>query len=119
MTGAKKPKRFLGTLRALIGIDKNLNTYKTAPDTYYRQVFLSKENYQGVEFLAKIARTSRVRVANELIKRGLSSLYGAILGEEIRDDIEKREHHDDLKLFIYRLRRYARSQGYDINKFIK
>ena len=119
ITGTNKPRSVIGTIRTIIGREKPPSTRKRAPDAYYRQIYLSKENYNGVEFLAKATKTSRVRMANELIRRGLRSFYGEVLGEEIRDNIEKRAHRDDLSLFLYRLKKYARSQGYDISAFIK
>ena len=58
------------SIKALFGTKKRTQVQKTAPEVYYRHVYLSKANYEGVEFMAKTTHTSRVRMANELIAPG-------------------------------------------------
>jgi hypothetical protein len=59
-------------------------------------------------------------MANELMERGLRSLYGEVLGKHITDEIEALEDHDYaiVARFILELRKLVKSQGLDISKFI-
>ena len=106
-------------MRALFARKRGFNPHKMHPDAYYKHVYLSENNFKGIEFVARCTKTSKIRAANEIIQLGLRSFYGEAIGEETTDNIEKKEHSDRIKAFIWNLQKYARSQGYDITDFIK
>ena len=106
-------------MKQRIGHRKSYNSHKMHPDAYWHSVFLSKKNFNGVEFVAKTTKTTKIRAANELILLGLRSFYGEAIGEEITDNTEKKEHSERIKAFVWNLQKYARSQGYDIMDFMK
>jgi hypothetical protein len=82
------------------------------------EVFLSKQNYEVVEFLVKTTNASRVPMANGLIQRGMQSFYGE--GEEFQSDNEAKERSELLKVsrFIGEMGTLARSKAWDFSKII-
>jgi hypothetical protein len=110
--------RFKRSIRTLLG-PKNPkyvhNPHKRNPEAYFKQVYLGKKIYEGMEFMAKALETSKTRMTNELMERGMRSLWGEALGEKIKDDVEARERQQEMVLV---LRKAAKSKGYDISKFI-
>jgi len=76
--------------------------------------------FEGLEFIAKVERKSKIRMTNELMERGIKSYYGEKLGKYIEEDIEARKHgaRATVTRFIRELRRLAKAKGYHISKFI-
>jgi hypothetical protein len=69
-----KAGRVRKAVRALLGPKdpKQGDTpHQTHPEAYYKHVYLSEKIYKGMEFAAKVARTSKTLMANELMERGL------------------------------------------------
>ena len=97
---------------SLFGHKKRIQCTESHPDAYFRSQFLSKTNYEGIEFAAKVAHTSRIRMTNEIIERGLRSFYGEGLAEEIREKIEAHEQNRaaTLSVFVKELRKLAKEQ---------
>ena len=48
--------------------------------------------FEGLEFIARIERKSKIRMVNELMARGIKSYYGEKLGKYIEEDVEARKH---------------------------
>jgi hypothetical protein len=93
--------------------------HKLHPDAYYRRVYLSKAMFNGVEHMARVLKTSKIAIVNELIARGISSLLGEAIIEDARAAIAaaeagKRYWHNRA---VRELRKWAEENGYDISKF--
>ena len=93
-------------------------TRQTHQDLYYRQVFIEKRLYDGIEFLAKMNRTSRRQVCNELIELG----FGTYLAREIsrNNDAPRTARKENRPVqptpFIVKYRRWIKSkEGVDIS----
>ena len=76
--------------------------------------------FEGLEFIAAVERTSKIRMTNELMERGIKSYFGEKLGNYIEDDIEarKRGERATVTRFIRELRKLARAKGYNISKYL-
>ena len=107
-------------LQGLFGSNKPISTRKRHPIAYFRQVYLSKPMYEGLEFIAEVERKSRVGMANEIFERGIKSYFGEKLGKYIEDDIEARKHgaRATVTRFVRELRKLAKVKGYDISKYL-
>jgi hypothetical protein len=70
--------------------------------------------------MAKTLHTSRTRMANELIERGLSNM----LGEAVSIRIQQMHQEEEIEMtqrdlaILRMIKREARRQGLDISKFI-
>jgi hypothetical protein len=109
-----------GSITRLFAHKATTDKHKLYPDAYYARVYLSKKNFEGMEFIAKSVKTSKIRMTNELIERGIRSFYGEAIGKEIQNDITAREAGVKMKpdRFIRSFRKLAKSKGHDISKFI-
>jgi hypothetical protein len=84
---------------------------------YYKQVFLTKSIYTGVEHLAKVFETSKVRTANKIMEAGISSILGEAIVADARAAIAaaeagKRYWHNRA---VRELRKWAAENGYDLS----
>jgi hypothetical protein len=57
---------------ALFGPKVEGDPHKRFPDTYYRQIFFTRPLFEGIEFLAKVERKSKKKMANELMALGIA-----------------------------------------------
>jgi hypothetical protein len=98
-----KKNRFRRSMRVLFGPKDPKyvhNPHKRNPEVYFKHVYLGKKEYGGMEFTAQILKISKTRMSNELIERGMSSLWGEALGEKIKDDVEARERQQEMVIVI-------------------
>jgi hypothetical protein len=115
-----KSRSLRGSIAGLFSHKATTDMHKLHPDAYFARVYLSKTNFEMVEFIAKCFKTSKIRMTNELIERGIRSFYGEVIGKEITDYNDARQRAQKAKVdhFILAFRKLAKSQGYDISKFI-
>ena len=57
---------------ALFRRSKKVQCTESRPNEYYKHVYVEKRLYDGIEFLAKVNRTSRRQVCNDLLELGIS-----------------------------------------------
>jgi hypothetical protein len=90
------------------------------PDEYYKLVWVHKNLYDGIEFLAKVNRTSRMRVANDLLELGFSTFIAQQISEDNsrKFAVEQGGESYSPSSFILMMRRWAKKKGYDISKFV-
>jgi hypothetical protein len=114
-----KPRSIKRSVMALFAPKIETGAHKRFPDAYYKQIFLTKPMFEGLEFLAKTERKSKKKMANELMELGIGYYMGAKIREYNQRAIALRELNKEPELtrFIILLRRWAKEQGYDINKF--
>jgi hypothetical protein len=76
--------------------------------------------FEGIEFLAKVERKSKKKMAHELMELGLRKFMGEKIREYNKRVIAARqlEQEPELTRFIILLRRWAKERGMDISKFI-
>ena len=108
------------SLRRLFGVNKPNITRLKRKEDYYRDYYFNKRLSEGIEFIAKMERTSNKQAAELLMKAGFSSYMGEKIAQYIKDERAAREHGQKIKMtrFIIALRRYAKAQGMDISKII-
>jgi hypothetical protein len=101
---------------ALFGTNKQLNTHQRHPDAYYKTVWVSKKMDDGIVWVAKMERLSKIRAVHLLLERGFSSY----MGEKIKTELALRELESKphLTRFVLEFRKFAREHGMDISKFI-
>jgi hypothetical protein len=115
-----KPRSLVRSLMSLFGTGKAVNAHKLYPDVYYRHIYFTKPLFDGIEFLAITERKSKKQMAHELMELGISHFMGEKIREYNKRVIAARELEQEVEVtrFIRLLRRWARSKGYDISKFI-
>ena len=104
----------------LFGAKKPNVTRLNHKDEYYKNYYFAKNLCDGIEFIAKIERTSKKRTAELLMKAGLSSYMGDKISEYIHSEHIAKEQNQKAKItrFVLELRKLAREHGMDISKFI-
>jgi hypothetical protein len=112
--------RSLKGWRGLFKSSKVVNPRLMYPDEYFKQVFLTKRMYQGIEFIARVNRISKKQAVNDLIELGMQTLYARKMNQEIVDRLAAEEagkqYYADR--FILQFRKWAREKGMDIHKII-
>ena len=63
-----KPRSAKRLLSTLFGSKKTVNVHKVYPERYYRNIYFTKQLYDGVELVAKIERLS-ISLANNQTSR--------------------------------------------------
>jgi hypothetical protein len=116
-----KPQSLVRSIKGLFGTNKSVNPRKLYPDAYYKQVFLSRPVFTGMEHLAKVFETSKVRTTNKIMEAGISSLLGEAIVADARAAIAaaeagKRYWHNRA---IRELRKWAEENGYDLSDINK
>ena len=112
-------RRLTRSVMRLFDVDKTNITFKNHKEDYYRNFYLCKTLSDGVDFVAEVERTSKIRTVDKLMRLGFSSWMGTKVGEHIAMEKEAREHNQAVKLtsFVIELKRLAKLQGMDISKF--
>jgi len=100
---------------ALFGIKKQLNTHKRHPDAYYKTVWVSKNMFAGIDWVAKFERVSKVRAVNLLLERGFRNWIAQQIKTEMA--LRERERKRYPTRFVRGLRKSAEQRGMDISKF--
>jgi ABC-type thiamine transport system substrate-binding protein len=105
---------------ALFGPKVEGDPHKRFPDKYYRQIFFTRPLFEGIEFLAKVERKSKKKMANELMALAISRFMEERIHEyNIRViAAQQLQQEPELTRFIILLRRRAKEKGYDLSKFI-
>jgi hypothetical protein len=101
---------------ALFAPDKGVNPHARYPDMYYRNIWLNKQMFDGVELVGKIEHLSKKKAARLLIERGFRNYIGEKMKEAIA--IEELRQKPKATRFILELRKFAKERGTDISKFI-
>jgi hypothetical protein len=89
-------------------------------DLYFKNYYFPENLCKGIDIIAQIERTSKIRAASLLMEMGISSYMHQKIALQVQLDNEARERNEKAKRtrFAFILRKIARSQGYDISKFI-
>jgi hypothetical protein len=101
---------------ALFGPKVEGDPHKRFPDKYYRQMFFTRPLFEGIEFLAKVERKSKKKMANELM--GISRFWGEVLGKYNEAVLAERElaKIPEIVRFIRAYNKMAKQKGFDISK---
>jgi hypothetical protein len=120
MTNNFKSHSLRGSIKRLFANKATINAHKLYPDAYFARVYLSKTNFKMVEFIAQCFKTSKIRMTNELIERGVRNFYGEAIGKHIQNEVNAREtgQHVQTEQIIRELRKLARQKGMNISKFV-
>jgi len=99
---------------------KGVNPHKWSPDAYHKHFYFNKQLCDGIELVAIIEQSSKKDAAELLMKAGLSSYMGGKITDYIEERTKALQENRPMKTyrFITMLRRWAKSRGYDISKFI-
>ena len=105
------------SLLGIFGVSKPNITFLNHKDLYYKAYWLTKNLSDGIELVAAMERTSKVRAANLLVAKGLSHYMRDKLDEFIKSECERvpirgRNRPRSSQILI----RYAREHGMDISK---
>jgi hypothetical protein len=105
---------------ALFAPDNGVNPHARYPDTYYRNIWLNKQMFDGVELVGKIEKISKKQAAHLLIEAGFKYYIGEKIKEDIRNRLAAKELNRKVKLtrFVLEFRRFAKERGMDISKII-
>jgi hypothetical protein len=119
MTRSKATGRFTRSIRALFSPPKTNSTQLKYPERYYKQVWLDKPLYEAIDFLAKVNRTTRMKMLHDTLQEGLAYYIGAKIAESNRQEIEQRNQGRPVRPtpFVTQLTRLARSKGKSIDQF--
>jgi hypothetical protein len=106
------------TITHLFTTKKVKNAHKLYPDKYYRNIYFTKQLYDGIELVGVIERINKKQAADLLMRAGLSSYMGGKVDEYIKMETEARECNQTVQVnrFVRLVRRYAREHGMDISK---
>jgi len=120
MKHSSKVRRLTLSIMGLFGANKPNVTRLNHKDEYYKNYYFPKNVCDGIEFIAKIERTSKKQAAELLMKAGLSSYMGDKLSKYIHGEHIAKEQNQKAKMprFVLELRKLARERGRDISKFI-
>ena len=92
------------------------------PDAYYRNVYIPKNLYEGIELVARIENISKKKATELLLESGFSRYMGAKLKEHVKNEqnIEEQNHkrHPYPTRFVKVLRKFCKERGMDIRKII-
>jgi hypothetical protein len=73
MTGTNRRRSLLHSIKGIFRANKTTNAHKLYPIAYYKRYYLSKPMSDGVEFLAKTQRKSKIWITNELMELGIKT----------------------------------------------
>lgn len=120
MAASNAVKRARRSARVLFSAPKHNVTFENHRDRYYKQVFIDRQLWEAVDFLARVNHTSRMRVANDMMRLGIGHYFGAKIAEQNRLAASQREAGQPLRptYFAAMLRHWAKQKGYDIGKFV-
>ena len=115
-----KPRSLTRSLKAIFGTKKRPSTHQRLPDAYYKNVWFSKNMYEGIELVARIEKISNKKAAHLLIEDGFRKYIGQKMREAVRteiavDELRQKPH---LTRFVLELRKSAKERGMDIKKVI-
>jgi hypothetical protein len=115
-----KPRLLKRSIMALFAPKIETGAHKRFPDAYYKQIFLDKPMFEGLEFLAKTERKSKKKMARELMELGIRRFMGDKIKEYNKRVIAARklDEEPELTRFIILFRRFAKERGMDIKKVI-
>jgi hypothetical protein len=122
MADAKKNRSIIRSIKDLFGIKKAttyVNPHELYPEAYYKRYFLCESNANGVDWLAKTRRKSKVSTINELVALGFHAYLSREFREynqavaDAKDGLPRPVPPHIIKQFV----KYAKKQGYDIKKF--
>jgi hypothetical protein len=107
--------------KRLFGSKNTVNAHKLYPDAYFKRYYLSKAMSEGVDFMAKANRTSKIAMVNDLVKRGMQDFYRERINLHNQAVLAARALHQPVPddYFLKRFIKFAKERGYDIGKFIK
>jgi hypothetical protein len=106
--------------KRLFGSKNTVNAHKLYPDAYFRRYYLSRAMSEGIDFMAKANRTSKIAMVNELIERGMKDFYVEKISLYNKLVLAARELNQPIPSdhFIKAFIKFAKEQGYDIGKFM-
>ena len=105
------------SIKGLLGANIRNSTVQNHPDIYYKHIYFEKRLYEGIEWVAEMERTSKVRAANLLMANGLSHYMKEKLTEFIKSERERIPIRGKTRpRFSQLLIRYTRAHGMDITK---
>jgi hypothetical protein len=111
-----KVNRLKRSIDALVGKPKNNSTFQNRPDEYFAHVYVDRNLWQGVVFLAKANGVTRKQVVHQALQAGLSRL----LGEAVLEINRRAASQDEDGLpprrtpLTRELKRLAREKGLEI-----
>lgn len=103
---------------SLFAPPKSVNMPKLYGDAYYRQIFFTKQTFNGIEQIADLTRKSKKETANILMLLSISRFWGEVLGKYNEEVIAERElaKNPEIVRFIRAYNKMAKEKGFDISK---
>ncbi len=100
---------------------KTVNAPKLYGDAYYRQIFFTKQTFDGINQIAGLTRKSKKETANALMLMGISRFWGEVLGKYNEEVLAERElaKNPEIVRFIRAYNKMAKQKGFDISKVYK
>ena len=117
--GPKRRRSFIHSIKGLFGAKKEGDPHKLYPIAYKKHYYLCESNADGVDWLAKVRRQTKVSTINELVAWGFHAylsnefkLYNQAVADA-KDGLPRPVPPYIIKQFV----KFAKQQGYDISKF--
>jgi hypothetical protein len=120
MLHASKVNAITRLIMGLFATKKGNVTRLNHKDLYFKQYYLPENLCKGVDMIARIEQTSKIRAVAKLVEMGISSYMHQKIALQVELDNEARARNEKAKRsrFAFILRKIARQNGYDISKFI-
>jgi hypothetical protein len=110
--------RLRRSVRALVGTKKSDTTFQRRADRYHAHVYVSRDLWEAISFLAKVNGFSKMETVHQMLEAGISRTLAEAIAESNRREAEMREHNmpPTPTQLVLELIRWAKSKGYTIEK---
>ena len=112
-------RSFTRSLTALFRAPRSRNPHKDLPYDYYKTVWIGQKQYDAIAFVADNNHISVKKLVDDLLARGLGQYLSEKILESNEQEERLREQGQRIRAtaFIYAFKRWAKSKGYNIDKF--
>src|SRR4030042_611567 len=85
------PRTITRSVMSLFVPSKTVNAHERYGDAYYRNIYLTKQTFDGMKQIADLTRKSKKETANTLMLMGISRFWGEVLGKYNEEVLAERE----------------------------
>jgi len=112
------PRTITRSVMSLFVPSKTVNAHKLYGDAYYRNIYFTKQTFDGIKQIADLTRKSKKETANALMLMGISRFWGEVLGKYNEEVLAERElaKNPEIVRFIRAYNKMAKEKGFDISK---
>ena len=121
MTVKKRLQPLTRSIHSLLGkARKPYNAHKERPNDYYKTIWLDKQSCDGIEFIAKMDKTSQRKVVKQFMNDGISRWMAGKIKEYValKKSYGGTVPYDKIPQVIKALRKLKKEKGIYIRKGI-